>query len=93
VTGFQTCALPISDIFSDPTSLPPQRERDHLIHLIPGANPVNVGPYRYPQFQKNEIEKLISKMLDKGTIKPASLSPYSSPVLLIKKRMVVTECV
>lgn len=74
-----------SDIFVDPIGLPPHREKDHMIHLTPGAKPVNVRPYRYPQFQKNEIEKLISEMLKQETIKPSS-SPYSSPVLLIKKK-------
>lgn len=31
-----------SDIFETPEGLPPQRERDHHIHLLPGSHQVNV---------------------------------------------------
>lgn len=73
-------------IFSTPTGLPPERHVDHRIPLITGASPVNVRPYRYPYFQKSEIEKLVSAMLTEGIIQP-STSPFSFPVLLVKKKM------
>ena len=37
-------------VFAPPTGLPPQRNIDHKIHLTPNCKPVNVRPYRYPQF-------------------------------------------
>lgn len=40
------------DVFQKPKGLPPSRVQDHSIHLIPGAQPVNVKPYRYLYFQK-----------------------------------------
>ena len=44
-------------LFQEPSSLPPAKEFDHSITLIPGAQPVNVRPYRYAPSQKSEIEK------------------------------------
>ncbi|RVX04915.1 Retrovirus-related Pol polyprotein from transposon 297 [Vitis vinifera] len=57
------------DMFLPPTGLPSHCTIDHKIHLIPNSKPVNVCPYRYPHFQKNEMEKLIREMLDQVTIK------------------------
>nr|GMD72711.1 Transposon Ty3-G Gag-Pol polyprotein [Ipomoea batatas] len=50
--------LSFSTIFQPPRDLPPHRDLDHRIHLLPGSKPVNVRPYRYPHFKKSEIEKL-----------------------------------
>lgn len=46
---------------------------------------MNVKSYRYGHFQKDEIEKLVGKMLAVGTIRP-SLSLFLSPVLLVRKK-------
>lgn len=46
---------------------------------------MNVRPYRYAYFQKGEIEKQIQNMLQMGLICP-SINPFSSPVLLAKKK-------
>ncbi|KAJ3697247.1 hypothetical protein LUZ61_000952 [Rhynchospora tenuis] len=72
-------------LFQVPSSLPPSRTIDHRIPLREGTDAINVRPYRYPQFQKNEIERLVADLLQSGAIRP-SQSAFSSPVLLVKKK-------
>lgn len=73
------------DLFKEPTQLPPPREIEHHINLKEGTEPVNIRPYRYAYFQKAEIEKQVQDMLNSGLIR-SSTSPFSSPVLLVKKK-------
>jgi hypothetical protein len=72
-------------LFHEPKALPPSRTYDHAISLIPNATPVNFRPYRYSSEQKDEIERQVQSMLEASTIVP-SLSPFASPVLLVKKK-------
>ena len=44
-----------SKVFETPKGLPPIRDHDHAIHLIPGSVPPNIRSYRYPYVQKSEI--------------------------------------
>ncbi|GMI84821.1 hypothetical protein HRI_002151400 [Hibiscus trionum] len=74
-----------ADVFAPPQDLPPPRDNDYAIHLQPLASPVNVRPYRYPYFQKAEVERQVQLMLDQGLIRH-STSSFSSPVLLVKKK-------
>jgi len=71
-------------VFTEPTGLPPARAYDHRIHLLPGTAPVAVRPYRYPQLQKDELERQCAAMLTQGIIRPTT-SPFSAPVLLVRK--------
>jgi hypothetical protein len=73
-----------ADIFANPKELPPKRSHDHAIHLKEGAQPVSVRPYRYPFYQKEEIEKIVRELLQSGVIR-CNQSPFSSPVLLVRK--------
>jgi hypothetical protein len=72
------------DVFAEPKGLPPNRSHDHSITLKSDAQPMCVRPYRYPYFQKEEIEKIVAELLLSGVIRP-SQSPFSSSVLLVRK--------
>lgn len=74
-----------SAIFLNTSSFPPSHDIAHHIILQPSTGLVNVRPYRYPFFQKAEIEKQVSDLLLDGLIW-VSHSPFSSPVLLVKKK-------
>jgi hypothetical protein len=65
--------------------LPPTRSYDYSIALMPNSIPVNYMRYRYSPDRKNEIERQVSSMLKYGIVVP-SLSPFTSPILLVKKK-------
>jgi hypothetical protein len=71
-------------VFAPIEGMPPPRSRDHSIPLVAGAKPVFIRPYRYPPALKDEIEKQIQEMLDKGKIRPSN-SPFSSSMILVRK--------
>jgi len=45
----------------------------------------NIIPYKYPHYHKNEIERLVDDMPKSGITRPG-VSPYSSPIILVKKK-------
>jgi hypothetical protein len=80
------------DVFRNPQGLPPQREYNHSIPVLPNAIPVNSRPYRYSPLHKYEIERWVRELLHAGLIIP-STSPYASPILLVQKSMVAGDSV
>jgi hypothetical protein len=75
-----------SKLFEDiPKCIPPTRNHDHDIHLIPGSVPPNIRPYRYPYAQKSEIEHMVEEMLEASIIRP-SQSYYSALVVMVFKK-------
>jgi hypothetical protein len=52
---------------------------------VPGAQPVSVRQYRYSPKLKSEIEAQVADLLQTGMIRP-SHNPFSSPILLVKKK-------
>lgn len=74
-----------SPLLEKPHDLPPNRSHDHAIHLHDGAAIPNIRPYRYPHYHKNEIEKMVKEMLEAGIIRP-SVSPFASPIILVRKK-------
>ncbi|GJV76968.1 retrotransposon-related protein [Tanacetum coccineum] len=73
------------DVFAVPTALPPIREYDHKIVLKKGTEPIFSRPYRHPPTQKDAIEEMVKELLESGVIRP-SQSPFSSPVVMVKKK-------
>lgn len=74
-----------SQVFEEPKELPPSRGKEHAIVLRTDAQPVSVRPFLYPQAQKEDIEKQVANILAAVIIRESS-SPFSSPVLLVKKK-------
>jgi len=83
--GIQNVLQRHKQVFQLPKGLPPSRNREHTINLQSCTTPINSRPYRYSFTQKNEMEALIREMLPVEIIWP-SISPFSSTVLLVKKK-------
>ncbi|GJS83342.1 hypothetical protein Tco_0463195 [Tanacetum coccineum] len=64
--------------------LPPPRQVEFRIDLIPGAAPVTRAPYRLAPSEMKELSKQLQELLEKGFIRPSS-SPWGAPVLFVKK--------
>ncbi|XP_010555985.1 PREDICTED: uncharacterized protein LOC104825361 [Tarenaya hassleriana] len=75
------------DIFPDeiPVGLPPIREIEHQIDLVPGAPLPNRPAYRMNPEETMELEKQIQEFMSKVYIRE-SLSPCAVPVLLVPKK-------
>lgn len=65
--------------------LPPEREVEFSIDIVPGAGPVSKAPYRMAPNELAELKSQIETLLKKGFIRP-SLSPWGTPVLFVKKK-------
>ena len=72
-------------LFATPNELPPRCVCDHSIPVIPGAQPVNIRPYRHSPNTKDEIVKQIAELLSSGVIQRSS-SSFSFPVILVRKK-------
>ena len=65
--------------------MPPDREVEFVIELLPGTAPVSKRPYRMPPNELVELKKQLQTLLDKGFIRPSS-SPWGCPALFVKKK-------
>jgi hypothetical protein len=54
--------------------LPPDREIEFCIDLIPGASRISKAPYRMAPAELKELKTQIQELLNKGFIRP-SVSP------------------
>ncbi|XP_073139103.1 uncharacterized protein [Henckelia pumila] len=73
------------DVFpGDVAGIPPDREAEFSIDLIPGTVSISKAPYRLAPTKMNELKEKIQELLDKGFIRP-NFSPWGAPVLFVKK--------
>ncbi|GJS00188.1 putative reverse transcriptase domain-containing protein [Tanacetum coccineum] len=72
-------------VFPDDLSgLPPQRQVEFHIDLVPRATPVAKSPYRLAPSEMQELSGQLQELQDKGFIRP-SHSLWGAPVLFVKK--------
>ncbi|GJT14937.1 putative reverse transcriptase domain-containing protein [Tanacetum coccineum] len=75
-----------SEVFpEDLPGLPPTRQVEFQIDLVPGAAPVARAPYRLAPSEMKELSEQLKELSDKGFIRPSS-SPWGAPVLFVKKK-------
>ncbi|GJY27869.1 putative reverse transcriptase domain-containing protein, partial [Tanacetum coccineum] len=65
--------------------LPPPRQVEFKIELVPGAAPVARAPYRLAPSEMKELSNQLKELSEKGFIRPSS-SPWGAPVLFVKKK-------
>jgi len=64
------------DVFPDEVpGLPPSRDVDFAIDLVPGAGPVSMAPYRMAPAELAELKRQIEDLLEKKFIRPRA-SPW-----------------
>nr|GEZ06611.1 hypothetical protein [Tanacetum cinerariifolium] len=78
------CKFP--EVFPDDLpGLPPPRQVEFIIELIPGDAPVACVPYRLAPSELQELSDQLKELSEKGFIHPSS-SPWGAPVLFVKKK-------
>ena len=79
--------LEYKDVFPEelPHGLPPKRNVDHKIGVIPGSEPFKRGIYPLSQQQLKVLREELDRLLELRLIKP-SISPYGAPVLFVPKK-------
>jgi hypothetical protein len=73
------------DVFQEVPGLPPRRDIDFSINLMPGATPVLKAPYRMSTPELKELQLKLEELVKKGYICP-SVSPWGASVLFMKKK-------
>ncbi|GJV15222.1 hypothetical protein Tco_1360545 [Tanacetum coccineum] len=69
----------------DLSGIPPARQVEFQIDLVPGVAPVAQAPYRLAPSEMKELAEQLQELSDKGFIRPSS-SPWGAHVLFVKKK-------
>nr|GFB30321.1 putative reverse transcriptase domain-containing protein [Tanacetum cinerariifolium] len=82
----QPIVFEFPNVFPDELpGIPPVREVEFNIKLIPGAEPISKAPYRMAPIELKELKDQLQELLERGFIRP-SVSPWGAPVLFVKKK-------
>ncbi|GJR69925.1 putative reverse transcriptase domain-containing protein [Tanacetum coccineum] len=73
------------DFPEDLPGIPPTRQEEFQIDLVPGAAPIARAPYRLAPSEIKELSDQLQELFDKGFIRPSS-SPWGAPILFVKKK-------
>ena len=65
--------------------LPPDREVEFVIDLVPGMAPIAKRPYRMSVEELELLKEEFGMLLEKKYIRPSE-SPWGSPVLFVRKK-------
>nr|GEX26577.1 putative reverse transcriptase domain-containing protein [Tanacetum cinerariifolium] len=65
--------------------LPPTRQVEFQIDLVPGVAHVAQAPYRLTESELRELSTQLQELSEKGFIRPSS-SPWGAPILFVKKK-------
>ena len=65
--------------------MPPDRDIEFVIDLVPGTAPIAKRPYRMAASELAELKKQLEELQRIGFIRPSS-SPWGAPVLFVKKK-------
>ena len=65
--------------------LPPQREIEFAINVVPSATPASIIPYRMAPLELKELKLQLQELLEKGFIRP-SVPSWGALVLFVKKK-------
>jgi hypothetical protein len=71
--------------FDDLPGMPPDRDIEFLIELLPGTAPIAKRPYRMGVDELEELKKQIKELQDKCFIHPSS-SLWGAPVIFVDKK-------
>ncbi|KAG8496122.1 hypothetical protein CXB51_008999 [Gossypium anomalum] len=78
------CEFP--DVFPEELpKLPPVWEVEFGIKLVPWTIPISIAPYRMAPTELKELKSQLQELTDRGFARP-SFSPWSAPVLFVKKK-------
>ncbi|XP_058099770.1 uncharacterized protein LOC131244133 [Magnolia sinica] len=72
-------------VFQEIPGLPPGREVDFGIDLMPGTAPIALAAFRMTPVELAELKKQLEELLNHGFIRP-SVSPWGALVLFVKKK-------